>query len=230
MSDELNLVKERYSKRNLDYDNRYNPLNPSVYMKQVEVEVSLAKLLKKANIYDLSDKFILEIGAGSGNNLLQFIRLGALPANLWGNELLEKRLNVMRRNLPNAVHIKPGDASTIDLPNESFDIVYQSTVFSSILDVDFQQKLADKMWALIKSKGGILWYDFIYNNPKNPDVKGVSLKRIKTLFPNGKLLYMRVTLAPPISRIVTKIHPSLYTVFNAFPFLRTHVLCWIGKE
>jgi hypothetical protein len=28
---------------------------------------------------------------------------------------------------------------------------------------------------------------------------------------------------------MTVIHPTLYTLFNMFPFLRTHVLCWIRK-
>ena len=32
-----------------------------------------------------------------------------------------------------------------------------------------------------------------------------------------------------ISRRVSRIHPSLYTIFNVVPFLRTHILCWIQK-
>jgi hypothetical protein len=39
----------------------------------------------------------------------------------------------------------------------------------------------------------------------------------------------RVTLAPPISRRLTRVHPGLYGVINALPFLRTHLLCWIAK-
>ena len=77
--------------------------------------------------------------------------------------------------------------------------------------------------------GGVLWYDFIYNNPSNPDVRGVPVKLVRELFPAGKMIVRRVTLAPPISRRVTRIHPSFYTIFNFFPFLRTHVLCWIQK-
>ena len=122
-----------------------------------------------------------------------------------------------------------GDASQLDLGDASFDVVLQSTVFSSILDAAFQQRLADRMWALVKPAGGVLWYDFIYNNPRNPDVRGVPLGRIRELFPQGRLRAWRVTLAPPISRLVTRIHPSLYSVLNAVPWLRTHVLCWVGK-
>ena len=39
----------------------------------------------------------------------------------------------------------------------------------------------------------------------------------------------RVTLAPPIARRVVRLHPALYTVFNTVPVLRTHVLAWIAK-
>jgi hypothetical protein len=38
-----------------------------------------------------------------------------------------------------------------------------------------------------------------------------------------------VTLAPPLARAVTRIHPGLYRWFNALPPLRTHVLAWIAK-
>ena len=85
------------------------------------------------------------------------------------------------------------------------------------------------MWALVKPGGGVLWYDFVYNNPRNPDVRGVPLKHIRELFPRGKIYSWRITLAPPISRRVTRLHPALYAVFNLFPILRTHVLCWIQK-
>ena len=42
--------------------------------------------------------------------------------------------------------------------------------------------------------------------------------------------FERVTLAPPIARAVTRLHPALYTLFNALPPLRTHVLAWLSKD
>ena len=77
--------------------------------------------------------------------------------------------------------------------------------------------------------GGILWYDFTYNNPRNPDVRGIGTGRIKALFPQASLDIRRVTLAPPISRTMCKIHPCMYPALNWLPLLRTHVLCWISK-
>lgn len=132
--------------------------------------------------------------------------------------------------LPAATSVLLGDASTLELPDHSFDVVYQSTVFTSILDDEFQMKLAARMWSLAKPGGGVLWYDFIYNNPANPDVRGVPVAKVQSLFPDGEIDCWRLTLAPPISRRVTRLHPKLYTLFNAVPFLRTHVLCWIKKN
>jgi hypothetical protein len=109
------------------------------------------------------------------------------------------------------------------------DIVYVSLVFSSLLDRRFQIKLASRMWQWLKPGGGVLWYDFIYDNPRNPDVRGVPIARIRQLFPGSELSVSRLTLAPPIARRVTRLNPGLYTLFNVLPWLRTHVLCWIRK-
>jgi hypothetical protein len=115
------------------------------------------------------------------------------------------------------------------VPDQSLDIVFVSTVFSSLLDGPYQKRLAETMWAWLKPGGAVLWYDFTVDNPRNPDVRGVPLARLRTLFPQGRLSYRRVTLAPPLARAVTRIHPGLYRWFNALPLLRTHVLAWVEK-
>ena len=77
--------------------------------------------------------------------------------------------------------------------------------------------------------GAVLWYDFTVDNPRNRDVRGVPLSRVRALVPHGRIATRRVTLAPPIARAVTRLHPALYTLCNTVPLLRTHVLCWISK-
>jgi hypothetical protein len=67
------------------------------------------------------------------------------------------------------------------------------------------------------------------NNPRNPDTRGVPLQRVRALFPQAQVSARRVTLAPPIARLVCKLHPALYPVFNALPPLRTHVVAWLRK-
>lgn len=226
---EVTEVVGRYARRNLLDGSVYSPLAPDVYMMQQEKERALIKLFKTMGLTPLNNKRLLEVGCGSGTNLHLLLRLGFSPENLVGNDLLEERIAAAKKKLPAGIKLIAGDAVKLDLPAHSFDIVSQSTVFSSILDDKFQQELANKMWSWVKPGGGILWYDFTYNNPANPDVRGVTERRIKELFPQGLLHGWRVTLAPPISRRVTKIHPFLYQVFNMLPLLRTHVVCWIKK-
>ena len=229
-SNEVQNMRRRYARRKqIAAPWRYNILNPSVYMNLQERERALIRWIKRSSIAPVSDKRLLEIGCGAGDNLLQFIRLGFQPRNLVGNELLEERAFHARQILPPAVRIIVGDAAELGFADHLFDIVYQSTVFSSILDQSFKTRLANRMWSWIRPGGGLLWYDFVVDNPCNPDVCGLPFNRIRELFPNGEVTAWRTTLAPPIGRLVCLVHPCLYTLFNALPLLRTHLLCWIRK-
>jgi hypothetical protein len=156
--------------------------------------------------------------------------MGFAPEHLSGVELLPERFAQARRLLPDAIALHAGDALLMPQAEQSLDVVFVSTVFSSLLDDTFQQRLADRMWRWVKPGGGVLWYDFTVNNPRNRDVRGVPLKRVHGLFPHARMYAQRITLAPPIARAVTRIHPALYTLFNTLPPLRTHVLCWLAKD
>lgn len=227
----MDAVRERYDRRKIMVEcDRYSLLNASIWQGVHERQRVMLKLFARLGVENFENIKLLEVGCGTGDNLLEFLRLGFQTEKLMGIELLEERATIARNRLPTATDIVVGDAADIYLPEGSFDIVFQSTVFTSILDTNFQHKLADKMWYLTKIGGGVLWYDFVYDNPTNPDVCGVPLRRVKELFPEAKIDYWRLTLAPPISRLVTKSHSSLYSLFNLFPFLRTHILCWIQKE
>ena len=131
--------------------------------------------------------------------------------------------------LPAAVTLHAGDASVLTVAPGSQHIVLQSTVFSSLLDDAFQQQLAAAMWRWVAPGGGVLWYDFTVNNPRNRDVRGVPLARLRALFPQAHITHRRLTLAPPLARPLCRLHPALYTLANALPLLRTHVLAWAGK-
>ena len=175
---------------------------------------------------------MVEVGCGTGCNLLDFLRLGFQPQHLQGIELLSASVERARNDLPSSVQITLGDAAGPEasfIADASQDIVYQSTVFSSLLDDEFQQRLADRMWKWLRPGGAVLWYDFTVNNPHNPDVRGVPVRRIRQLFPQANIRVRRLTLAPPLARAVTNVHPALYTALNACVWLRTHVLAWIEK-
>ena len=115
-------------------------------------------------------------------------------------------------------------------PPGSVDIVLASTVFSSLLDDAFQQRLAAAMWQWLRPGGGVLWYDFTVDNPRNPDVRGVPLRRGSApSFPRrgwraGASRWRRRSPARSAACI-----PASTLCCNALPLLRTHLLCWLGK-
>jgi SAM-dependent methyltransferase len=226
-ADEPQAVAERYARRQVG--DLYSPLRPEVWQAQQERQRALLGLLARHVQQAPSALDVLEVGCGHGDNLLELLRLGFDPARLVANELLPERAAIARRRLPAATQLLEGDALQLPLPEGRFDIVLQSTVFSSILDAGFQQRLATAMWRWLKPGGAVLWYDFTVNNPRNPDVRGVPLARVAALFPAGRIEARRVTLAPPIARRVVRLHPAAWRVFNALPLLRTHVLAWIEK-
>lgn len=231
MISETDRIRQRYAKRRTSgTEARYSPLNPYVSRVSRERDAALVRWVHEAGLAPVEDKTVLEIGCGNGSNLLRLIQLGFLPENLVGNELLVERAAEARHCLPESTRILLGDAVELALDGQQFDVVFQSTVFSSILEDEFQERLASRMWSLAKPGGGVLWYDFVYNNPANPDVRGICLSRVRELFPMGRVSRWRLTLAPPIGRRIAARAPWLFPLLNALPFLRTHVLCWITKD
>ena len=226
--DEARAVQARYARR-AAADMRYSLFDPTALRAWQERQRAVLRRLAREGMTDLPALRLLDVGCGSGGNLLDCLRMGFVPEHLAGIELLAERFQAARACLPAAVDLRQGDATAVDLPAAGFDIVSQLTVFSSLLDDAFQQRLADAMWAWVRPGGGILWYDFTVNNPRNADVRGVPLARVRALFPQGRISAERLTLAPPIARAVNRIHPLLGGALGSIPLLRTHVLVWVEK-
>ena len=229
MSDdpEARAVAARYARRGDAA--RYSMLQTDVWQTVHERQRAMLALFRRQGLQELGALRLLEVGCGSGGNLLELLRLGFLPEHLSGAELLAERCASARRRLPAALTLHEGDALQLDLAPQSQDIVYLATVFSSLLDEAYRQRLADAIWGWLKPGGAVLWYDFTVNNPRNPDVRGLPLSRLRELFPQARMQAQRLTLAPPLARALCRIHPALYTVFNVLPPLRTHVLAWLEK-
>ena len=224
---EADAVAARYARRTAA--GRYSPLRPDVWQTLQERQRAMLALFAAAGIRDPSGLRLLEVGCGGGGNLLELLQLGFRAERLGGIELLPERLAEARARLPAGLPLIGGDALQAPVAAGSLDIVLVSTVFSSLLDDAYQQRLADAMWRWLKPGGAVLWYDFRVDNPANRDVRGVPLARVRELFPEGRIDARRITLAPPIARRVVRLHPTLYAVFNALPLLRTHVLAWVSK-
>jgi ubiquinone/menaquinone biosynthesis C-methylase UbiE len=193
------------------------------------LEWYVLKLLKKQNVNSLFDKKILDVGCGTGGELRNFMRYGAQPENLFGIDLLPDRIELAKRLSPN-LDFRCGDASNLPYKNERFDIVFQFTVFTSVLDSQLKIKIAEEMLRVLKSGCIIIWYDFHVNNPNNPDVKGVKKNEIYELFPDCNIYLKRVTLAPPLTRIMAPYSYILCYALENLRILNTHYIGIIKKN
>jgi SAM-dependent methyltransferase len=223
--EEKKRILEVYKKRELrDQKGFFIYENLAHFFRIYERHRAALLLLRVGGYYPLNNLKILDIGCGDGNLLRQFLQWGAKTENLAGIELRPEPVEYARSLNPQ-LDIRCGSADELSWADESIDLVCQHTVFTSILDLKLKMQVASEMQRVLKFGGAILWYDFIYNNLRNPDVRGVGEREIHNLFPGLEINLKKITLAPPIARrIPEKLLPVLYPLLALFPWLRTHYL------
>jgi SAM-dependent methyltransferase len=226
--DEALALRRRYGRRAAT-DGRYSLLDPAALRERQGRQRAVVRMFVERGWRDLSGLNLVEVGCGHGGVLLEMLALGFAPDRLQGIELLPERFEAARQRLPAATALWPGEASTAPVAAGSQHLVLAFTVFSSLLEPAFQQRLADAMWRWLRPGGAVLWYDFTVDNPRNRDVRGMPLARVRELFPQGQLAWRRLTLAPPLARAACRVHPGLHALLQAIPPLRTHLLAWISK-
>ena len=224
---EADRIEHAYDRRKNSH--LYSRFDPAYLFMVQEREQRFLALLARHGYASLDSKRILEVGCGSGDLLRDFIKWGARPENVVGIELLPERMTEAVELCPKAVSIHQGNAARLPFAEASFDIVVQSTVFTSVLDPGMKQELASEMCRVLKPDGLILWYDYHMNNPRNPDVKGVKRREIYSLFSNCDVYLERITLAPPIARRIASQSWLLCYVLSKFPWLCSHYLGVIRK-
>jgi SAM-dependent methyltransferase len=220
-------IREVYARRK--NDSADSPSEPWHRLVVEEREQRLRALLGRHGRSSLDTARILEIGCGTGFWLRRFVEWGARPEHVWGVDLLAERIATARRLCPPAVTLECRNATRLDAEDAAFDLVVQATVFTSILDMEMKRQIAREMLRVLRPHGLILWYDFFWNNPHNPNVRGVRRAEIQQLFPSCRLQLETLTLAPPIGRRVARRSPFLHRVLSSVKPLCTHYLGTIAK-
>jgi len=229
-SSEEARIREAYARRQGDPHGVYSFLNRSYVFQVQERESELLSMFSRYEVGPLEAKRVLEIGCGTGYWLRAFLQWGALPENVFGIDLLPERIEQARKLCPHGVRLECGNAAALDFTDASFDLVLQSTVFTSILDPEMKQQIAAEMLRVLKSGGFALWYDFFVDNPRNSDVRGVRRSEIRKLFPDCQIHLRHITLAPPIGRLVGHYSPLVYMLLSRSKILCTHYLGLIKKN
>jgi ubiquinone/menaquinone biosynthesis C-methylase UbiE len=221
-------IRTAYGRRN-ESDARYSWFSPGNEFMSQDRERRLIGSLRKNGFVGLEKKLILEVGCGTGQWLRDFIKWGARPESITGIDLLQERIARARDLCPKGVHVQCASATALPFLDERFDLVLQSTVFTSILDQAVKQQIANEMMRVVKRDGIILWYDYHVNNPRNSDVRGVKRREIYQLFPNCRIDLERITLAPPLARALAPYSYLACYLLEKLPPLCTHYLGLIRR-
>jgi ubiquinone/menaquinone biosynthesis C-methylase UbiE len=221
-------IEAAYAKR--QDDARYSWFSPGHLFMVQDRERRVLALLKERGFALLDTQEILEIGCGIGYWLRDFIKWGAHPEKISAVDLLPDRVAKARELCPEGVKIHCRSAAKLAFPDDTFNIVLQSTVFTSVLDHDMKRQMASEMIRVVKGNGLILWYDYHVNNPWNSDVHGVKKQEIHRLFPGCQIELRRITPAPPLVRLLIPYSWLACYLLAKIPWLCTHYLGAIQKR
>ncbi len=224
---EEDRIRGAYARRSAS--DCYSHFHPGHLLMVQQRERLMLRLLRRVGVSNLEQVRTLEVGCGSGNWLREFVRWGAQPDNLVGIDLLPDRIAEARRRCPPGVDLRCASAARLDFPAASFDLVLQSTVFTSILDADMRRQVAAEMIRVLRPEGIILWYDFRVDNPRNRDVRGVGGREIRALFSGCRVSLEPLTLAPPLARWLAPRSWLASSLLECIPWLCTHYLGTIRK-
>ncbi len=172
---------------------------------------------------------ILDVGCGAAAFLRRLFELGAEPRSCFGVDVMRNLLQVGRQLSPAALGLVECTGTQLPFPDETFDVVFQFTLFTSVLDPSVKREIASEILRTLRRGGHFIWYDFAYSNPRNRTVRGIGKREIKDLLSGCKLEFERVTLAPPLGRFATRFSPTLYHLLSSAYWLRTHYLCYAQK-
>src|SRR5271165_507547 len=226
---ELDRLRRTYEQRSSIPAQRYSRMNPGHLCALHEREATMAALLHGAGFRSLAGLRILDVGCGRGTTLRQYLEYEADPARLWGIDLLPAFAQQARSVSPN-LQVVCGSASDLPFPDCSFDFVSQSMLFTSVLSAPVKRQIANEITRVLIPGGRFLWYDFAFNNPSNPDVRGIRLDEVRSLFPHFSMTSRKSTLAPPLGRTIGRFGPAIYHLISRFRFLCTHYLCLLEKQ
>jgi len=230
ITDDLTRLRNEYANRThrLAGSDIYSIFNPANLFTYQQRQRDTLKLLRRNGFYPLGEHTILELGCGTGGVLLEYLTYNANPACLHGTDLLPVRVEKAHARLSH-LPLTCSDGQSLPYSNNTFDLVLQYTVFTSVLNDGVKANLAREMLRVLRPSGMVLWYDF-WLNPTNPQTLGIRPKEIRLLFPNCTFDFHRITIAPPIARRLAPVSWLVSAFLEKLTIFNTHYLAAIRPK
>lgn len=220
-----------YSKGGMDRNNIR--LNPGVLFQNLAAEAAFVRIIRNVE-HNPGTARVLDVGCGSGGDMFQLFRVGYSPANIFGIDIQLERLNAGKRIYPSVNFIQE-DASKMSFKDDSFDLIFESTMFATLPDDDVSSKIASEMVRVCKPGGYLLLVDWWTPKPGDQNYKALTKSRLTKLFKLGGdtrlIAVCHGALVPPVGRFLSAQFPSAYfAVARLFPFLVGQVAYLIQKR
>jgi SAM-dependent methyltransferase len=206
---------------------RYSLFQRGSLFRMQRFERDVLAALARHRLTDLGGQQILDVGCGDGGFLRRLVSWGADPSRLAGVDLLGDRVAAARRIEP-CLDVRQADARALPFDNASFDLVFQLTVFSSILDDGMRRAVAREMARVLRPGGVVVSYDFHVTRDRR-NTRPLRTADLTALFPGFSVDARRVTLVPPLARALAGRSWLLCELLETIPLLRTHDLVVLGK-
>jgi len=224
MENDSPAQKEWYSRYYAKLGGNRNSLhkNPGVLFQLLALEKAFVSALRavKRNPSEMS---VLNVGCGTGADLFYLLRIGCRPGNITAVDVQKERLD-SARSIYSTVNFVCCDASKMTFPDATFDLLFESTMFSTLPDEIVSSEIAAEMVRVCKPGGYLLLLDWRIQKPYDTSYRALTKRRLSKLFElDSKTEIVGVypgALVPPVGRFLSAYLPGLYfLVASLMPFL-----------
>lgn len=230
-ADTQRYYREYYGKKGADRNDFRR--NRGVLFQGLAAEASIVRAAYAID-HDTREATVLEVGCGDGSSIFHLLRLGYRPEKITGIDILSELIAQARRLYPQ-IHFIQGDASRMEVADDTFDLVFESTMFATLADDALRAAIAREMVRVCKPGGYLLLIDWRTPKPRDLRYKALTKRRLAALFSVGTHTHIvtrcRGALIPPLGRFLSKWLPCAYfPIAAAFPFLVGQVACVLQKK
>lgn len=227
MENERKRIDSVYTDRK-KLEGRYSLTNRGNRFNHEQMLSNITSMLHEFAV-DIPTANWLDLGSGELTLFEDISALGFDPSRSIASDLLLWRL---RRGADQnrAQNIVNASARQLPFSDNSFDLVSQFTMMTSILDSQLKKEIAGDMLRVVRPGGYLLWYDFRVNNPGNKNTRAIGQAELRDLFDQQEINIKPITLLPPLARKVGLISERMLKFLHIFPMLRTHYLALIGPK
>lgn len=171
---------------------------------------------------------ILDLGVFIGTDCPSLLQAGFRPEALIATDLNERSVRSARAKY-RWLRALAGDGTKLPFRDEAFDVVYQSTMISSVLDASRRVAILKEAGRVLRSGGVFISYDMRYPNPWNRHTRPLGLAELRNAFAGWILSTESLTGIPQIIRPLSKVSLPLCRLVEAVPIFRSHLLAFARK-